>query len=92
MEQKIDRPKVFISYAWGTKEYEEKVLAFASQLVRDSVDVVIDKWNMKAGNDTYAFMERCVTDPTITKVLILLNPVYHDPGKARLSADSSRDL
>ena len=76
MKKKIEQPKVFISYAWATKEYEAKVLAFASKLVNDGVDVVIDKWDMSEGNDTYSFMERCVTDPTITNVLMLIDPVY----------------
>ena len=76
MKEKISNPKVFISYAWASKEYEAKVLAFASQLVSDGIDVVIDKWNMTEGNDTYSFMERCVTDPTITNVLMLIDPIY----------------
>ena len=76
MKKKIEQPKVFISYAWATKEYEAKVLSFASKLVDDGVDVVIDKWDMSEGNDTYSFMERCVTDPTITNVLMLIDPVY----------------
>lgn len=24
-KKKVDNPKIFISYAWGTKEYQEKV-------------------------------------------------------------------
>lgn len=75
-KKKIDKPKVFISYAWGTKEYQEKVLAFANQLVGDGVDVVIDKWDLSEGNDTFAFMEKCVNDESITNVLMLLDPVY----------------
>lgn len=76
MKKKISNPKVFISYAWASKDYEERVLAFASQLVGDGIDVVIDKWDMSEGNDTYSFMERCVTDPSITNVLMLIDPVY----------------
>ncbi len=76
MKKKIEQPKVFISYAWATKDYEAKVLAFASKLVDDGVDVVIDKWDMSEGNDTYSFMERCVNDPSITNVLMLIDPTY----------------
>lgn len=75
-KKKIDNPKVFISYAWGDKEYQEKVLAFASQLVSDGIDVVFDKWDLAEGNDTYAFMEKCANDESITNVLMLLDPVY----------------
>ena len=76
MKEKISDPKVFISYAWATKSYEEKVLAFATQLISDGIDVVLDKWDMAEGNDTNAFMERCVNDPSITNVLMLIDPVY----------------
>ena len=76
MKKKIENPKVFISYAWGTQEYQNKVLAFATQLVRDGIDVVLDKWDLTEGNDTFAFMEQCVTNPSITNVLMLLDPEY----------------
>lgn len=76
MKKKIQNPKVFISYAWGSDEYQNKILAFASQLVGVGIDVVLDKWDLSEGNDTYAFMEKCVTDKTITNVLILLDPIY----------------
>ncbi|MGI6325993.1 MAG: SEFIR domain-containing protein [Saccharofermentanales bacterium] len=76
MKKKIENPKVFISYAWGSDDYENRILAFASQLMGDGIKVVIDKWDLKEGNDTYAFMERCVTDSSITNVLMLLDPIY----------------
>ena len=82
MKKKISNPKVFISYAWASKDYEAKVLSFASQLVGDGIDVVIDKWDMNEGNDTYSFMERCVTDPSITNVLMLIDPVYASKADA----------
>lgn len=46
MKNTIEHPKVFISYAWGTKDYQMKVLAFATSLKDDGVDVVIDKWSV----------------------------------------------
>ncbi len=76
MKKKIENPKIFISYAWGDEEYQNQVLAFASQLVGDGIEVVFDKWDLTEGNDTYAFMEKCATDPTITNVLMLLDPIY----------------
>ena len=76
MKKKIEHPKVFISYAWGTKEHDGKVLAFASKLVEDGIEVILDKWDMTEGNDTYSFMERSVNDSTITNVLMLLDPLY----------------
>ena len=83
MKNKIDHPKVFISYAWGSQDYQTKVLSFATKLVGDGIDVVLDKWELTEGNDTYAFMEKCVTDPSITNVLILLDPLYEKKANER---------
>lgn len=76
MKRKIEHPRVFISYAWGTEEYNEKVILFATDLKRDGIEVVFDRWQLKEGNDTYAFMEKSVTDESITNVLVLLDPQY----------------
>lgn len=81
-KKRIDNPKVFISYAWGSDDYQNKVLAFASQLMSDGVDVVLDKWDLSEGNDTYAFMEKCVSDETITNVLMLIDPIYAEKADA----------
>ncbi|MBR2944607.1 MAG: TIR domain-containing protein [Clostridia bacterium] len=83
MKKEIENPKVFISYAWGTENYQQKVMAFATSLVGDGIDVVLDKWNLEEGNDTYAFMEKCVTDESITNVLILLDPIYAKKANER---------
>ena len=62
-------PKIFISYSWS-KDALALVLDLANRLVSHGVDVVLDKWELKEGQDKYAFMERCVNDPDITKVCI----------------------
>lgn len=80
---KIEQPKVFISYAWGTPEYEERVISFAASLVDDGVEVLIDKWSLKEGNDTYSFMEKSVLDPTITNVILLLDPTYEEKANKK---------
>lgn len=76
MKKRIENPKVFISYAWGSDEYQSKVLSFVSQLRSDGIDTVFDKWDLTEGNDTYAFMEQCANDPCVTNVLMLLDPIY----------------
>ncbi|MCU6801438.1 toll/interleukin-1 receptor domain-containing protein [Alitiscatomonas aceti] len=83
MKNIIEFPKVFISYAWGTEDYQAKVLSFATDLMNDGIDVVLDRWSLKEGNDTYAFMEQSVTDSTITNVLILLDPNYEKKANTR---------
>ena len=81
-KKKIEKPRVFISYAWGSDDYQGKVLSFASQLMSDGIDVVLDKWDLSEGNDTYAFMEKCATDDTITNVLMLIDPIYAQKADA----------
>ena len=83
IEKQIEHPKVFISYAWGTKEHDEKVLALAIELMEVGIEVVLDKWDLKEGNDTYSFMEKSVSDDSITNVLILIDPNYAKKANAR---------
>ena len=80
---KIEKPRVFISYAWGDEEYQQSILDFATALREDGIDVMLDKWDLKEGNDTYAFMERTVKDPSITNVLIMLDPLYAEKANKR---------
>lgn len=73
-------PKVFISYSWKASE---KVLYLAKKLMSNGVEVVLDKWELKEGQDKYAFMERCVNDPDIDRVLIYSEKSYADKANAR---------
>lgn len=80
----IENPKVFISYAWGTDEYQEKVLQFCARLQNEcGLEVIVDKCALDAGNDTYDFMERCVKDPTVNFVIMLLEKNYAEKADAR---------
>ena len=53
-------PKVFISYSWTKSEL---VLQVANRLMSHGVEVVLDKWDLKEGQDKYVFMEQCVNNP-----------------------------
>ena len=73
----LDRtPQVFISYSWTTEEFKSKVKELAERLVHDGVDVKLDIWDLKDGHDKYAFMEECVTNPNIDRVLIICDKGY----------------
>lgn len=76
-------PKVFISYSWTTPQHEEKVLALATRLMSHGVDIVLDKWDLKEGQDKYAFMEQTVTNPEIDKVLLICDRVYAEKADKR---------
>lgn len=81
----LDRtPKVFISYSWTSKEYQEEVIALATRLRQQHhVDVKLDVWDLRVGQDLYAYMEQCVTDPSIDKVLILCDKRYAEKANGR---------
>lgn len=72
----MENPKLFISYSWSTPEHEDWVLRLATELVESGVDVILDKWDLKEGNDSNAFMEKMVTDKDVGKVIIVCDPVY----------------
>lgn len=69
-------PRLFISYSWSTPEHEQWVLDLAIELVNSGVDVVLDKWDLREGHDSIAFMEKMVTDPSISKVILVCDQIY----------------
>jgi len=80
---KANQPKVFISYAW-TYEYTNRVAEFATRLISDGIDVLFDKFEMTPGKELIDFMEKSVKDPSVTNVLILLNPHYKKKADSRV--------
>jgi TIR domain len=60
-------PCLFISYSWSSQDHEIWVVNLATQLRESGIDVILDKWELKEGHDSVAFMEKMVTDPTIQK-------------------------
>lgn len=73
-------PKVFISYSWSNSE---KVIELAERLMANGVEVILDKWDLKEGQDKYAFMEQSVNDTTIDKVLIACDKSYTEKANSR---------
>ena len=47
------------------------------------MDVILDKWHLKEGQDKYVFMEKMVTDPEVAKVLVFSDRVYAEKAAAR---------
>jgi hypothetical protein len=76
-------PKIFISYSWSSEEHQEWVVDLARQLIGVGIDVILDKWDLKAGNDANKFMEGMVTDPTVTKVLLICDKKYVEKSNNR---------
>lgn len=76
-------PKLFISYSWSTSDHEAWVLRLATELREVGIDVILDKWDLKEGQDAHAFMERMVTDETIQKVVMVCERVYVEKANNR---------
>lgn len=76
-----NHPKVFISYSWTSEEYKAMVLQLAEALVDKSVDVILDRWNLHAGQDRFAFMEQSIEKAD--KVLVLCDKKYTEKANAR---------
>jgi len=76
-------PKLFISYSWTDKNHEEWVLELAKDLCNNGVDVILDKWHLKEGQDAAVFMEKMVYDDEIKKVILIFDRVYAEKTNAR---------
>ena len=76
-------PKVFISYSWTSPEHQARVRAWAERLIADGIDVVFDLYDLKEGDDKFAFMERMVTDDTVSHVLAFCDKAYAEKADAR---------
>lgn len=77
------KPKVFISYSWKSPEHQELIRSWADRLLADGIDVVIDIYDLNEGDDLYAFMERTVTDKSITHVLVFCENNYANKANER---------
>lgn len=78
-----ESPKAFISYSWSSAGHQALVEKWAEQLVSDGVDVVLDIYDLKEGHDKFAFMERMVTDKSVTHVLVVCDKDYSQKADAR---------
>ena len=76
-------PRIFISYRWSSPEHEEWVLRLATSLRASGIDVRLDKWHLKEGQDTLAFMESMVSDVTVKKVLLVCDEGYVERANSR---------
>ena len=83
MTQEETAPKLFISCSWISPRHKLRVLDLAQKLRTSGVDPILDKWELKEGQDTIAFMERMVTDPTIDKILMVVDKDYTEKANAR---------
>jgi hypothetical protein len=83
MSATTEHPKVFISYSWTNSEHEQFVIDLATALRGHGVDAMLDKWDLKAGQDKYVFMESMVVDPAVGRVLVVCDRKYQEKANSR---------
>jgi len=83
MKGSSTKPRVFISYSWTSPQHEQWVLDLAERLSSDGIVVILDKWDLKEGQDKHKFMEQMVNDPDIKKVLVICERGYQTKADDR---------
>ena len=76
-------PKVLISYSWTSPGHQETVRLWAERLIQDGIEVLLDVFDLKEGHDKYFFMEKMVTDPQVTHVLVVCDKAYSNKADAK---------
>ena len=67
-------PKAFMSYSHDSDDHKAWVSNFSKKLRSFSIDVILDQWDLKFGNDVAAFIESNIEDSD--KVLIICTDQY----------------
>ena len=76
MTDKKNNPLVFISYSWDNEAHKNWVRQFASDLMGNGIEVRLDLWENKQGDDIPHFMDESCT--IADRVLCILTPHYKE--------------
>lgn len=98
--QKLKPPRVFFSYTHESTPHKRWVLDLATKLRGFGVDVVLDQWDLRLGDDLLAFMEREIREAD--RVLLVCTDKYGEKSNQRnggvgyeslvVSAEIARDM
>ena len=78
----IEHPIVFISYSWDDEDHKEWVLSLANRLRGNGVDVILDRYNLKPGENVTYFMENSLR--TSNRIITILTPKYKNKADDRI--------
>lgn len=67
-------PRIFISYSHDSSEHKQWVLRLATDLRANGVDVTLDQWDLKLGQDVTVFMQQSITESD--RVLLICSDGY----------------
>jgi TIR domain len=74
-------PKVFISYSWDSPEHRQWVATLGGYLRQCGIDVTLDQWHVRYGEDLAAFMERSLREAD--RVLVICTEAYVEKAARR---------
>lgn len=83
MSEEIKSPKAFVSYSWTSDDHKDRVRQLADRLINDSVDILLDQYDLGEGDNTFAYMERMVTDTSVNKVIVVCDSGYKQKADDR---------
>ena len=65
---------VFISYSWDSEEHKTWVLELANRLVKEGVDVILDRYELRPGKSLPHFVETSIKKAD--RIVIIFTPNY----------------
>ena len=77
-----EAPRVFISYSWDSDAHKNWVSTLVTRLRSNGVNVILDQWHVRLGDQLPQFMETAVRDSNF--VLIICTPRYKERSDRRL--------
>lgn len=75
-------PKVFITYSWDSAEHRQWVAELGTWLRSRGIDVILDQWHVRPGEDLGAFMERSIREAD--RVLVICTEAYVEKARNRM--------
>ena len=69
-----EHPKVFISYSQDTPEHRQWVSELSAKLHRKGINVILDQWELRPGDDLAQFMEHGLRDSD--RILVICTDSY----------------
>lgn len=76
-------PRLFVSYSWTNQAHIDWVMQLATDLRAYGVDTVIDRWDLREGQDAHSFMEQSVRGEAIDKAILVCDRKYVDRANKR---------
>jgi len=74
-------PTAFISYARESDEHKAWVIEFGTRLRSDGIDLTLDEWHLRPGDELPRFMESAIRESDF--VLVVCTPAYRAKSDAR---------